>query len=149
MNDELKKGLSKAMKLCSGRELCADDIYARLKKWSVPQEYFDTIITQLQKEKFIDDERFVRSFVKDKFNINGWGKEKIRYELSSKGLSENLINISLSEIDETKYLALLENILEQKRRGIKATSEYEMKGKLIRFAQGRGFAIVDILKILN
>lgn len=149
MNDELKKGLSKAMKLCSGRELCADDIYARLKKWSVPKEYFDTIITQLQKEKFIDDERFVRSFVKDKFNINGWGKEKIRYELSSKGLSENLINISLSEIDETKYLALLENILEQKRRGIKATSEYEMKGKLIRFAQGRGFAIVDILKILN
>lgn len=149
MNDELKKGLSKAMKLCSGRELCADDIYARLKKWSVPKEYFDTIIIQLRKEKFIDDERFVRSFVKDKFNINGWGKEKIRYELSSKGLSENLINISLSEIDETKYLALLENILEQKRRGIKATSEYEMKGKLIRFAQGRGFAIVDILKILN
>lgn len=149
MNDELKKGLSKAMKLCSGRELCADDIYARLKKWSISKEYFDTIIIQLRKEKFIDDERFVRSFVKDKFNINGWGKEKIRYELSSKGLSENLINISLSEIDETKYLALLENILEQKRRGIKATSEYEMKGKLIRFAQGRGFAIVDILKILN
>lgn len=149
MTDELKKGLEKAMKLCSGRELCAYDIRSRLKRWGIAEEYFEKIIKQLREEKFIDDERFVRSFIKDKFHINGWGKEKIRYELSAKGLGEVLVSDCLSEIDEKEYLTLLESILLQKKGSIKANSAYELKGKLIRFAQGRGFAIADIMKILD
>lgn len=149
MTDELKKGLGKAMKLCSGRELCAYDIRSRLKRWRVAEEYFEKIIKQLRDENFINDERFVRSFIKDKFHINGWGKEKIRYELSAKGLDEVLVNSCLSDINEKEYLALLESILLQKKGSIKANSAYELKGKLIRFAQSRGFTIADIMKILD
>ena len=45
----------------------------------------------------------------------------------------------LDEIDEKEYLAVLRPLLQQKRRTIRAASDYELNQKLVRFAFSRGF----------
>ncbi len=50
----------------------------------------------------------------------------------------------LDEVDEGEYLATLRNLLAAKRKSIRAKSEYELNGKLIRFALSRGFEMKDI-----
>jgi len=51
----------------------------------------------------------------------------------------------LSEVDDEEYLSVLRPLLKQKRRSVKASSDYELNQKLIRFALGRGFTF-DIIR---
>jgi regulatory protein len=48
-------------------------------------------------------------------------------------------------VDDEEYLSMLRPLLKQKRRSIKAKSEYEATMKLIKFAMSRGFTM-DIIK---
>ena len=68
----------------------------------------------MKEEKFIDDERYVRAYVSDKFKFNKWGKTKIRYYLKGKGLSDKTINIGLEVIDDEQYkIALIKTMKEK------------------------------------
>jgi len=49
-------------------------------------EEADKAIARLVEQKFIDDARFARYFVKDKLKFNKWGRIKIGYALRQKGL---------------------------------------------------------------
>jgi len=104
---------------------------------------------KLKEENFLDDERFIRSFVADKFKFNKWGKVKIRYYLKMKGLPGDLIENGLDSIDEDLYKQLLIKIMKEKARTIKKKEKFERMGQLIRFAQGRGFEPEIIHRHLN
>ena len=54
----------------------------------------------------------------------------------------------LDEVDEENYVEKLRPLLEAKRKTVTGKSEYEIRGKLIRFALSRGFEMDTILKIL-
>ena len=46
-------------------------------------------------------------------------------------------------------MGTLRQILEKKRPSVKGKNEYEIRGKLIRFALGKGFAMDDIIKVVG
>jgi len=52
-------------------------------------------------------------------------------------------------IDEREYLDILTSLLRKKVHTIKASSDYERNGKLIRFAVGHGYEMDDILLCLK
>lgn len=109
----------------------------------------DDIIEKLKAEKFIDDERYIRSYVSDKFKFNKWGKVKIRHYLKIKGLPDELIQTGLNEIDAGKYHETLIKTLKEKERKVKKKNKFEKMGQLIRFAQNRGFEPEIIHRYLN
>ena len=51
----------------------------------------------------------------------------------------------LDAVDDAEYIAVLKPLLKQKRRTTKASSDYELNMKLIKFALSRGFGM-DIIK---
>ena len=53
-----------------------------------------------------------------------------------------------SLIDAEEYQETLRSLLEAKRKTVKARNEYELKGKLIRFALGRGYEMNEICQCL-
>jgi len=144
--------LSKAMAICSKAEKCVSDIQQKLNDWGVEAADAQKIIKTLIAEKFIDEERYARYFVRDKFRFNQWGKVKIAYMLTSKKIPSAIIDEALQEIDDDASLELLVKLLKDKARKIKFANEYDKKGKLIRFAQSRGFGfevINEALQSLN
>lgn len=136
--------------LCSRSEYCIFDIKEKLRKKQLPQDEIDEIIEFLLKEKYIDETRYCRSFINDKYKYAKWGKIKIAYMLKSKKIPNDLIYNSMDEnIDEEVYLENLEKALTDKRKSVKGSDKYEIKSKLFRFASGRGYESDDISKILN
>lgn len=135
--------------LCSRSEKCSTDIHKKIMVTGLSSDEADDIIEKLKAEKFIDDERYIRSYVSDKFKFNKWGKVKIRHYLKIKGLPDELIQTGLNEIDAGKYHETLVKTLKEKARKVKKKNKYEKMGQLIRFAQNRGFEPEIIHRYLN
>ena len=134
----------KAALLCSKSEYCTSEIREKLKVWGVNKEDAEPVIEKLIQEKYIDDERFARAYVKDKFRFNRWGKQKIAYMLRTKNISAEILELAFEEIQEEKYSDELLKLLADKEKSIKAKDKYDKRNKLMRFALGRGFESNEI-----
>jgi regulatory protein len=108
----------------------------------------DNIVEYLRKESFIDDTRYCRAFINDKYRFAKWGKVKIAQALMQKRLPQSTFGTLLNEIDEEEYMKILTDTLRSKRKSIHAESDYERNGKLIRFAMSRGFELDDIKRCM-
>ncbi len=124
---------------CSSAERCEQDVRQKLVKAELEPEAVRRIINRLRQEKFIDEARFARAFVSDKFRFNHWGKYKIRSELLRKEISEEEIELALSSLEMEEYDQVLMDLLKTKMKSVKAKDERERYYKLLRFAVGRGF----------
>ena len=135
----LKEIYVKMAKLCSRTELCSPDIRKRIRELGGNSLMAEKIIAHLEEENFLNDERYVKSYIREKFRINKWGRIKIHYYLKMKGLNENMINEGWSEIDEEAYIALLLTTMKEKAKTIKNKDKYETMGQIIRFTHSKGF----------
>lgn len=129
----------KAAVLCSRSEKCTSEIQEKLKLFGLSVEESEPVIKKLVDEKYIDDERFARAFVKDKFRFNHWGKQKIEYMLRAKKINQEILALAFEEIEDEGYADELLKLLTDKVKTIKAKDEYDKRNKLMRFAMGRGF----------
>lgn len=134
-----QQAYTRMAQLCSRTEYCESDIRKKLSAFSLDSSAVDEIILNLRSEKFLDDERYAKAYISDKFRINRWGKVKLRYSLKMKGLPANVIEIALGNIDDEKYKAVLIKTMKDKARTIKKKNKFEKMGQVIRFAQSRGF----------
>lgn len=140
---------NKAEAYCSSVERCVSDVTSKLEQWGVAPEVIERVIGHLLKEKYIDPKRYCSAFVRDKYRFNQWGRVKIAQTLRMKGLPAGDIDNGMQEIDEHEYMEILSRLIAQKRKSVKAKTEYERNGKLIRFAIGRGFEMEAILRCVK
>ncbi len=128
------------MRLCSKGEKCTDDIHKKLLQWGLEKQNISSIIEQLKKERFIDDERFALLFAQSKVRQNKWGKIKIAYAMKQKNLPGDVINKSLKNIDYQEYKNILANELQKKFHSLQHIEDaYKIKKKLIQYALNKGF----------
>ena len=135
--------------LCAQAEHCQQEMRDKMRRWEFDETAQNRIIARLVKERYIDDERYARAFVKDKIRYNKWGRRKVQLALWLKHIDADIQQRVLDEIDEKEYLDVLRPLLKQKRKSIKAESDYELNQKLVRFALGRGFGFDIIRQCLN
>ena len=135
--------------ICAQAEHCEQEMRDKMKRWELDETVQNRIIDRLTKERSIDNERYARAFVKDKIRYNKWGRKKVQQALWMKRIDQDIQQRVLDEIDEKEYLDVLRPLLKQKRKSIKADSDYEMNQKLVRFALSRGFTFDIIRQCLN
>lgn len=140
-----EQALQRLAGLCSQAEHCSYDIKEKMFRWGIEETSQARIMEKLTRERYVDDERFCRLFVKDKLKFNKWGKRKIEQALWAKHIEEKVYRPILDGIEDREYVEILMPMLESKRKGIKATTEYERSMKLIKYAMSRGFTM-DIIK---
>ena len=131
--------------LCAQAEHCQWEMLEKMRRWEVPEEAQARVMQRLVKERYVDDERYARAFVKDKIRYNKWGRRKVDQALWQKHIDEDIRKRVLDEVDDEEYLGVLRPLLKQKRKSTKANSDYELNQKLMRFAMGRGFTF-DIIR---
>lgn len=144
------EALNRVSAYCSTAEHCRAEIAEKLQRWGIAYDAIDRILDRLMQEKFIDEERYCRAFINDKFRFAKWGKVKIGQALQLKKIPSYIFRPFLDElIDENEYLANLQKLLATKRKSVRAENEYELNGKLIRFALSRGFEMKDIRRCID
>ena len=143
------EALCKAAAYCSASEHCLSEVSEKLNNWGVSPDIQQKIVSQLVRERYIDEERFCRSFINDKFRYNKWGRTKIAQYLRMKHIPGELLSSCMDVIEEQEYVKGLSELLKSRRKTTNARTDYELNGKLIRFALGRGFEMDIILRCLK
>ena len=111
----------------------------------------EPILHELIAQNYLNEERFARAFARGKFRVKKWGRLKIRQEMKLRGLSNDLIQKGLTEIDGDEYEAVLQDLLIKKAHTLKGEPT-ATKQKLVRFVLSRGFEsdiIWDLLKSME
>lgn len=125
--------------LCSRREYCSSDVLQKaLKALDGDVEAAGRVVDTLVKEKYVDDLRYASAFARDKSSIQGWGEVKIRYMLSAKKISRDVVDQALADIDQDRASSRLEKLLETKFKSLRDDPQCRLK--LLRFALGRGYS---------
>lgn len=131
--------------LCARSEHCQWEMLEKMRRWELDDAAQARVMARLVKERYVDDERYARAFVKDKVRYNKWGRRKVEQALWQKRIDDDIRERVLDEVDKEEYLNVLRPLLKQKRKSIKAGNDYELNQKLVRFALGRGFTY-DIIR---
>ncbi len=139
--------LDKARKYCAYQERCLADVKARLVEWKASEQTIEKIIRTLEKEDFINEERYAISFALGKLRSNKWGKNKIFYAMSRKRIPEIYIQMGLNEIEDEEYIKTLKNILSSKK--IDEKDEFRRNNKLVKYAVQKGFQASLAWKVIK
>ena len=137
----------KARNFCDYQERCIYDVKNKLQTWKASDSTIERIINRLEKEDYINEERFAVTFAVGKLRNNKWGRTKIFYSLSQKHIPEIYIQMGLNEIDEEEYLNTLKSVLNSKK--INESDDFKRKAKLVKYAQQKGFQPSLAWKVIN
>ncbi|MFP3592554.1 regulatory protein RecX [Chryseobacterium sp. SIMBA_038] len=144
--DEIKL---KLVNYCVYQDRCHAEVEQKMREFMLIEEAKDEIILYLLKENYLNEERFTRSYIRGKFYIKHWGRNKIKINLKQKQISEKLINSCFDEIYEPDYEKALKKMFEDyysKQTGLK---EYQRKSKTIKYLMGKGFEYEKINDIFD
>ncbi len=134
-----QEALQKLSALCARAEHSSGEMLEKMRRWQLSEDARERVLDRLIDEKFVDDERFARLFVREKIRFDRWGRRKIEQALYQKGVASDISRRVLDEVDDEAYVAELKKLIAAKRRSVQAESDYEMRAKLTKYALGRGF----------
>ena len=129
----------KIYSFCAYQERTHQEVKNKLYGYGLYRDEVEELISHLIEEKFLNEERFAKTFVGGKFRIKGWGRLKIVNALEAKVITSNCIRIGLKEIDEQDYLATLRDILQKKAASIDSDNPFIIRDKAGRYAISRGY----------
>lgn len=124
---------------CVYQDRCHQEVEQKMREYVLIPEAKDEILLYLMQENYLNEERFTRSYIRGKFYMKSWGKNKIKNHLRFKGISAKLIDSCWDEIDEDDYQKTLERVWEKYYSGLKGLKEYQKKLKTTKYLMSRGF----------
>jgi len=139
----------KLERYCAYQDRCTRDVELKLKGLKVTELEMGKVIEQLKEEQMIDDQRFANAFVRGKFSVNKWGRNRITNGLRIRQLPESIISMALREIDEESYLEAIRTLIIKKSREINPEKTLNKREKIINFVVGKGYESDLVLRMIQ
>ena len=124
--------LSKLERYCRYQERCKSEVEKKLVGLGVTEKMKKTILYELSKKKYFDNNRFSYEYAIGKFRNNKWGKFKISYHLKCKSIEKSIIDKALKKIPENENTSVFNKM---------AKKEWLNRSKLEFSSRRRGFII--------
>lgn len=134
------------LRLLGRRDHARNELRDKARRKDYPPECIEEILNELTEKKYINNLEFAKKFVRDKFEFNKWGTNKIRSELFRKGISEKEINAALMEISPTERADVIKQLLlKNKSKFERVNNPQKKKKKIFDFLLRKGFHPFEIL----
>lgn len=125
---------------CAYQDRCHFEVDQKLISWGLDQEDRDILAADLISNRFLDEERFAKSFVSGKFRIKKWGRIKIKMHLKQKRVTDYSIKQGFKEIDPEEYWETLVLLTKKKQKDLKTSDTiWQKRAKVTRFLSSKGF----------
>jgi regulatory protein len=134
---------------CAYQERCHKEVRTKLRSMRMIPEATDTIMVKLIEGNYLNEERFAKTFVRGKFRIKKWGKNRLVKELKFREISKYSIDKALGEIDEIDYYNTLDELIRKRIDQVKETNLYKKKRKVADYLLYRGWESHLIYEKLN
>jgi len=118
------------------RERTIAELASWLAKRGFGDDEVEGAVSSLTEAGELDDERFARRYAEDKRELRGWGAERIREALASRGLAPALVEQVLAEDDHGTQLQRAATLLA--RRGHALAGERD-RARALGFLTRRGY----------
>lgn len=141
--------LAKLQRYCAYQDRCHQEVRTKLIDLGMYGDELEEIMAQLIEEKFLDEERFTRSYVRGKFRINKWGKVRILQELKKRKISDYCIRKGMEEIPEQDYIEQARQVILKKDAVLKEENDYKRRNKLAAHALRRGYEAELVWQIVK
>ena len=135
-----QQALQSLMRLAARSEKSTGDALRLMRTWGVPEAEQRGVLEKLIADRYIDNRRYAEAYAREKSRLAGWGERKIAMQLRMKGVERETISAVLAEVLQDDSMAeRLQEKLEKKLRTVKAANDYELRGKMLRYALGLGY----------
>ena len=122
-----EQALQKARHFCAYQERCHQEVKEKLYDYGLKRIDVDEIMAELVQENYLNEERFAIQFAGGKFRIKHWGRQKIKYELKLRQISDYCIKKALQSIDEDDYELTFNELVEDKISKLKTEKNIFIK----------------------
>ncbi|WP_282043814.1 regulatory protein RecX [Winogradskyella flava] len=144
--DEAQKKLEN---YCAYQERCHKEVRDKLWGMRMIPEAIDKITVHLIQNNYLNEERFAKAFVRGKFRIKKWGKNRLVRELKFREISKYSIDSALKEIDGDTYQQTLDELVRKRISQVKEKNIYKKKRKVADYLLYRGWESHLIYEKLN
>ena len=139
----------KLEKYCAYQERSHKQVFDKCRSYGLSESDSNEILVELIQSNFLNEERFVEAYVKGKFKIRSWGKQKITQGLKLAGINQKLISLSIQEIKFEDYIKTIQRLAEKKMKTLKEGTDFEKKIKTQRYLLSKGYSFDEVNKALN
>lgn len=136
-------------KYCVYQDRCHSEVRTRLLKLNIYGDDLEDIIADLIVDKYLDEERFAKAYVRGKYRQKSWGRNKIKQGLQVKKVSEYCIKSGMKEIDEIEYMEILERLLSKRMRLKPKVGRLASFKDLVNHGQSRGYTYAECKEVAN
>ncbi|MEY8849877.1 regulatory protein RecX [Psychroserpens sp. XS_ASV72] len=134
--DEAQRRLER---YCAYQERCHLDVQKKLNEMRMIPEAKDKIIVHLLHHDFLNEERFAKAYVRGKFRIKKWGKQRLTLELKRRDIGKTIIASALKEIDHNDYLETFDALARKKVSTLRESNLQKKRKKLADYLLYRGW----------
>ncbi len=102
MDSEPTSTLEKMRRYCAYQERSHRDVSRKMYDLRITGDEREEITLKLMEENFLNEERFARAYVRGKFNIKNWGRNRIIGGLRQHRIQAKCMNLALEEISTVR-----------------------------------------------
>ena len=129
----------KLERFCAYQDRCHNEVIFKLRSLGQTARDINEIVVYLIEHKFLDEERFSRSFARGKHRIKHWGKIRIVNELKARNISAHNIKLALLEISDEEYYQTFEAAANRIWEALPDTNLLKKRKKFCDYLLRKGF----------
>ena len=144
--DTLEKAKEQVIRLIAQRPRSVTEVRRYLQGKGYDEPQVEQVITRLQAVDLLDDTTFSEYWIDQRLTFKPRSQMALRYELQQKGISRDVMDTLLSEVDE---VAAATQAAERKLNSLRHLPQEEFRAKLSGFLQRRGFRYETIRQVVD
>jgi regulatory protein len=124
-----------AMRYLGRREYAVEELRRKLLQRGVDSDMADQVVTALADDDLVSDQRYSEMYVRMRVR-RLFGPMKIRGELRSKGIADNLINAAMPNGEDSWF----DGAMQWANKRFRGELDYAARAKIYRSLVNRGFS---------
>jgi regulatory protein len=134
--DQQDQAYQRALHFLSYRPRSEAEIQRNLRKHDLPEEVIQAVLDRLRDQTLVNDQEFAAQWVENRAAFRPRGKKALASELSQKGVSRQIIDHVLEEVDEE---AMARKLARKKLPRVSHLDREEFFKKLYGYLSRKGF----------
>jgi regulatory protein len=140
--------LQEMERFCAYQERSPFEIRKKLLRKGAPEEAILFCLKSLNEKNFLNEVRFVQSYIEGKSSIKKWGLHKIYAGLKAHRIPESLIQEQLQSFDQKGNQERLLLWFQKKEKSLSSESDSKKKKqKIVRYLLSKGFSFEEIMNL--
>ena len=140
--------LEKMRSYCMYQERCILEVKKKLSRLHVVPKSKSKIIDRLIEDDYLNEVRFSKLFIQGKLRIKKWGRIKLNYELSIRGIKKFIIDEEINKISKVDYFQYFNEFSNNKIKTLTGSKE-QKKRSFVNYFTYRGWENNLIYEKLN